>query len=184
MARTVPVLASEAPGNYLTGALWNANLKALGDFLMNPPRCNLYSSVQQSLAHNISATLTFDTEVEDTDGGHSTLTNTDRYTCQVPGVYLLTGQVNFAALNTTGLRLAEWRVTTAGGSASVPPGGESLLPPSASQTLTIVLPPTYIRLAVGDYVQILALQTSGSPIAVGGGGGGTQTQMSCLWIAA
>ncbi|MFD9564338.1 hypothetical protein [Streptomyces sp. NPDC059994] len=103
MARTVPVIASESPGNFLTGALWNANVKALGDFETARPLFNGYQSSAQSISNNTWTSLTIDTEELDPDGGHSTVTNTNRYTIQVAGTYLLLGMSAFAA-NVTSVR--------------------------------------------------------------------------------
>lgn len=103
MARTMPVMASESPGNFLTGALWNANVKALGDFETLRPSFFGYQGTAQSISNNTWTSLTLDTEVLDGDGGHSTVTNTNRYTVQVAGVYLLLGASAFAA-NTTSVR--------------------------------------------------------------------------------
>ncbi|MBD0743609.1 hypothetical protein [Streptomyces sp. CBMA152] len=103
MARTVPVIAQEAPGNFLTGALWNANVKALGDYETLRPLFFGYQGSAQSISNNTWTSLTLDTEVLDGDGGHSTVTNTNRYTVQVAGTYLLLGVSAFVA-NTTSVR--------------------------------------------------------------------------------
>ena len=42
--------------------------------------------------------VTFDTELWDTDGIHSTSTNTDRLVCQTPGYYLIIGNTEFYQL--------------------------------------------------------------------------------------
>lgn len=106
MPRTVPVSASVVPGNFETAALWNAQVKALNDFLTAPP---VFAGVQtstQSVANNTPVALTIDTENLDSDGGHSTVTNTSRYTATVPGTYLVLGSVAWAS-NATGLRTAQ-----------------------------------------------------------------------------
>ncbi|MFD0393322.1 hypothetical protein ACFQ3Z_15940 [Streptomyces nogalater] len=117
MARTVPVIAAEAPGTYLTGALWNASVKAMGDWLMGSagngaPRFRAHQSTAQSLADNTWTSLTLDTEDYDSDNGHSTTTNSSRYTVQVAGTYLVIGSVGLVA-NATGARAV--RLTQNGG---------------------------------------------------------------------
>src|SRR5690348_12981216 len=101
MARTVPVSVQEAPGNFNTAALFNAQVKALNDFLTAPPVFSGYATTAQSIPNaNAMTALNFDTEVLDSDGGHSTVTNTSRYTATVPGTYLVFGFVGWA--NTSG----------------------------------------------------------------------------------
>jgi hypothetical protein len=179
LPRTVPVTGQAVPGAYETAAFWNAQVKTAVDFLLNPPLFSAYASALQSVPNNTATDLTLDTEEIDTDGGHSTTTNTARYTCQVPGVYLVTGGTTFAAVNTTGLRMVEIAVS----GTTVPAGAESLVPPSSTQLLSISTTPVYVRLAVGDYVTLRALQTSGASLNVGFAGGGTQTKLTCRWVA-
>ncbi|MFE9127107.1 hypothetical protein ACFYOF_17080 [Streptomyces sp. NPDC007148] len=105
MARSVPTVASEVPGNFLTGALWNAGPKALGDWSTSQPIFIGYQSTVQSIPNNAWTSFTIDTEILDSDGGHSTTTNTSRYTATVPGVYLVFGTSGYVS-NTTGLRRA------------------------------------------------------------------------------
>lgn len=103
MARTVPVIASESPGNFLTGALWNANVKALGDYETARPLFFGYQATAQSIPNNAWTSLTMDTTTLDIDGGHSNTVNPNRYTVQVAGTYLLLGSAAFAT-NSTGVR--------------------------------------------------------------------------------
>lgn len=103
MARTVPVLPTETPGNFLTGALWNAGPKALGDWSTGQPVFSGYQATAQSVANITWVSFTIDTETVDSDAGHSTTTNTSRYTATVPGLYLVIGTSGFAT-NTTGIR--------------------------------------------------------------------------------
>lgn len=177
---TVPVPGTAVPGMYETAAFWNANVRDGLSFLLNPPIFHAYASALQTIPNNTVTNVTLDTEVIDTAGGHSTTTNTDRYVCQVPGVYQVSGLVTFDSGNTTGLRLAEIRVN---GSTAVM-GSEVLAPASASQAIAAPTPPMPIRLAVGDYVTLSVLQSSGGSLAIGKAGGATLSTLFCKWIAA
>lgn len=178
MPRTAPVMASESPGNLLTGALWNANVKALGDFVTGKPIFSGIANTAQSIPNNVFTAMTIDTEVFDSDGGHSTTTNTSRYTCQVAGIYLLTGNVVLPASG-TGTRGAEFNLN---GTTAIN-GSEQLIAPSPGFATTIAPTPTYVRLAVGDYVQLMGFQNSGSPI-VTTTVGAAMTYFSVEWIEA
>lgn len=162
MARTVPVAATEVPGNFLTGALWNANVKALGDFLENKPIFSGYQVAAQSIPTGTFTPLSIDTEVVDSDSGHSTVTNTSRYTCQVAGLYLLTGNVVLPAAG-TGTRGASFALN--GSTTTGITGSEQLIAPSPGFATTITPTPSYIRLAVGDYVQICAYQNTAGALS-------------------
>lgn len=179
MARTVPVMAQEVPGNFLTGALWNANVKALGDFLSNMPVFSGYAAASQSIPTTTFTPMSLDTEVVDSDGGHSTVTNTSRYTCQVAGLYLLTGSVVFP-ITGTGVRGVSIGLN---GATTGLAGSEQLVPVGAVFATTATATPTYARLAVGDYVQIMGFQNSGSAIATTTIGA-AYTSFSAQWVAA
>jgi hypothetical protein len=67
--------------------------------------CRITNSADVSIANTTVTTLTFNTETYDTDGFHSTVTNTERIT--IPsgkaGYYLINYNINWAA-NATGFR--------------------------------------------------------------------------------
>lgn len=162
MPRTVPIAATEVPGNFLFGALWNANVKAVADFLENKPIFSGYQAAAQSIPSGAFTALSLDTEVVDSDSGHSTVTNTSRYTCQVAGIYYLTGNVVLPASG-TGTRGASFALN--GATSTGITGSEQLIAPSPGFATTISPTPSYIRLAVGDYVQICAYQNTGGAIS-------------------
>lgn len=56
---------------------------SLLDRLERPPTAELIQTVGQSVPNGTWGIITFDSEVEDSHGGHSTVTNTSRYTCMV-----------------------------------------------------------------------------------------------------
>ncbi len=68
-----------------------------------PPIAVLKQTVSQSVPNATWGIITFDAEDVDTYGGHSTTSNTSRYTCQYAGWYRIGGRAAFAA-NATGSR--------------------------------------------------------------------------------
>jgi len=155
--RTVPVSASVVPGNFETAALWNAQVKALNDFLTAPPVFWGYSTTAQSLpTANVMAALNLDTEVIDTDGGHSTVTNTSRYTATVAGTYLVFGSVGFAA--TSG---GDRRLQIALNGASIIGSGASMDPSQA--VLHGLQTSAFVTMnGTTDYVEVMAAQSLAS----------------------
>lgn len=101
MTRTVPVAATESPGLFQTAALWNAQVRDLNNFVLARPVFRGYQAIAQSSANATWFSVALDSETIDSDGGHSTVTNTSRYTPTVPGTYLAIGTVAFNGSATT-----------------------------------------------------------------------------------
>lgn len=180
MARTVPVIAQESPGLYVTSALWNASVKAMGDFMMGSgsngaPRFQGYQSSAQSISSATFASITLDQETIDSDGGHSTSTNPSRYVIQVPGTYFIIGEACFPS-NGTGNRGSRIQVNAAnvqGAAAMIPTaGGNACGAPCGA----------LVALNAGDFVEVQGFQSSGGALNTA-----TATDLSSslkvLWVA-
>ncbi|MFI5831094.1 hypothetical protein ACIA6C_28235 [Streptomyces sp. NPDC051578] len=152
-----PTPAQVVPGQYITGALWNANVYNGLTFLANAPFFIGQQQVVQSVANGTWAVLTFDSEIIDTYGGHSTVSNTSRYTCQVAGWYRVGGRAAFAT-NGTGSRGARVHVNGA-----FIQGAANLL--GAGTLNGIVEVSHLLQLAVGDYVEIAGGQNCGAALS-------------------
>lgn len=122
------------------------------------PCCRVYNDANQSIPDSTVTALTFNTERFDTDGIHSTTSNTSRLTCRTAGVYHMDAHVEFAS-NSTGERqlLLKLNGTTfiAADSRAAINGN----PTKAS------IPTTY-QLVVGDYVEVFVFQSSGGALNV------------------
>lgn len=145
-------------------ALSSTNLHAyLRDpvrFLMRKPAAVLRQvTTPQPFASGTFTAVTFNAEDLDDDvdsiGGHSTSTNTSRYTARYPGWYLLGGGCSFAA-NATGRRGVRWAVngTAINGSFVIGPA-------SAANETAVAARAMLVLLAEGDYVELQAYQNSG-----------------------
>ena len=178
MTRTAPVMPTEAPGNYDTAALFNATIKALGDWVLGPPVFSGYQASAQSIANNLFTPATLDTELIDTDFGHSTVTNTSRYTFQVAGLYVAWGMAAFAT-NATGTRASKF--ITNGTTPII--GSETLYLPATTASPTA--PTTaFIQAAVGDYVELNIFQNSGGALSTNSNGTfDWVTNMRLFWIS-
>lgn len=159
MTRSVPVMAQEVPGNFITAALYNATVKGLGDFTLGVPVFSGYQATAQSVATGTWTAFTIDTELVDTDGGHSTVTNTSRYTATVPGLYLAIGTSGWAS-NTTGFRRVR---LTLNGVAILGAGAAS----DAFATSGVLghCTSTFVTLnGTTDYVEVQGYQSSGGAL--------------------
>lgn len=159
MPRTVPAMATPVPSNFLTAALWVANVKALGDFTLGPPRFSGYQAAAQSVADNTWTSLAIDTEIIDSDAGHSTVTNTSRYTATVPGTYLVIGTTGWNS-NTTGLRRARLALN----GAPIIGTGSGASAPATSGVNGQIVASLVVMNGTTDYVEVQGNQTSGGAL--------------------
>ena len=142
-----------------TGLKWAAPAAGGSTFV----GCSLYKSANQSISSSVQTAITFDTELKDTDGFHSTSSNTPRITIPAgkAGFYLITGQVNYAA-NATGLRNCELRKN---GTAFA----TLFAMPAVSGDWTGSSYSQIQELAVADYIELFGYQTSGGSLNINGG---------------
>lgn len=110
----------------------------------------VYNSANISIATSTWTTLTFDSEHYDTDGIHSTSTNTSRLTAKTAGRYYI-WYGGFWDYNSAGGRVFELLVNGATGIAKENNRGDT----------HIFIVSTIYDLAVGDYVEIRVFQDSG-----------------------
>jgi len=187
VARTVPSIATKNPGDFITGALWNGQVGAIMQWLVGSGSNGLplffgYQATAQAVASGTTgAAITIDTEIIDTDGGHSTVSNTSRYTCQVAGYYLVWGSVAWVT-NAT-----EERITYYQKNGAQITGGSSVQANPVTSAHATVVPGTIMILpmAVGDYVEVWGSQVSGSSLNTqADASAGKNSSMLCMWVHA
>jgi hypothetical protein len=122
--------------------------------------CRLYNSATITLATGTTTELTYDSETYDTNGYHSTSSNTARITVPAgkAGYYLIYASVEFNA-NTSGARELQVRKN---GSLTNSSGFYQ----GFSSGGFIANVSSLIYLDVADYVSIYALQSSGGNLSV------------------
>lgn len=169
----------------LTAALMYARTTALITALQAstavpaaPPIAKMMNSGGQSIPNNTSTALTWNTEAFDTVNGHSTSSNTSRYTCQTgyDGYYKLVASVAWTA-NATGARRVSFAVNGTGVDGSA-------LNSAGAATLLGINTETTVQLAAGDYVEVFVLQTSGGALTLvtGGAGNTNQSWFELQWV--
>lgn len=116
------------------------------------------NTTAQSLANATWTSILLQTEVFDTHNGHSTTTNTSRYTAVVSGVYQVTGVVGFAAnfTGTRGARIAKGGIALQSGGVFVAAGRGA------------VTPTVFVALNIGEYVEVQGWQDSGGALSTAG----------------
>lgn len=177
MARTVPSPPTETPGLYNTSALFNAQVRDLNNFGLGPPVFSGYAAATQSIpTGNVMTALSLDTELLDSDSGHSTVTNTSRYTATVAGTYFVIATVGWGA-SATGDR----RIQIALNGAAIIGSGTGA---DANQVVTTgQVACTFVTLnGTTDYIEVMAAQNSGGTLSTVGGGVFAPS-MRVLWIS-
>lgn len=164
MARTVPVSSLQAPGNFITGALWNAGPAASNTFLTTLPTAEVYQTVTQTIATGTWTAITQDSTILDTDSQHSNSTNNSRFTCQIAGWYSVSGAVGFNT-NSTGARGASIYKNGA-----VLPTGSGAVTATSNAIHVATAGRVLVQLGVGDYVEMYGWQNSGGNLGTATGG--------------
>ena len=162
-----------------TGSTWDRMVKftdLTGD-LASPIAQLRQTTAQTAIANNSWTPITFDVEDLDTHNGHSTASNTSRYTCQRAGKYRLNGAVAWAG-SASGQRWTRWakngtEIAGSGLNQQATSAGQAIAP---ARNLNVTL-------ALNDYVELQALQSSGGALDTYVGVAYAQSAMSVEWIS-
>lgn len=159
MARTLPLGATKASGQLITGALWNAGPWALTNFTTAPPIFRGRQATSQSLVSGSWTALNLDVTDVDSEGGHSNVTNNSRYTSQVTGWYWVEGY--FATQTAGAISRYESVLAKNGGFVTGSPEFSVLF----ANDLFSIIASGMVRLVSGDYVEIWGRQTVGATLS-------------------
>lgn len=129
--------------------------------VIDPPFAKLKRTANQTIANNTATAVAWDAEDEDTHNGHSTSSNNTRYTCQVAGVYDLDAAIPWVA-DGTGIRQIDFRKNGTDTDTGI-------RQPAISSFTASYCASGKVRLAVGDYVEVIVTQNSGASLAVNQG---------------
>ena len=140
------------------------NLTAQVAFLLDPPSVFVYQTVSQSTASGVVTSITMDASAVDSDNVHSNVTNPSRLTIVTAGRYRIVAQLLWNA-NATGYRAVK-----------LLKNGVIFC---TNQTVTNGSQLGYMQVcdeiicAVGDYLELAGVQTSGGALTTGGGSDST-----------
>lgn len=173
-------IAATAAGNFTRIAkgtayqLYRMNSGATAPEFATMPYVSVFNNANISVGTSGSpTTLTFNSERADTEGIHSTGSNTDRLTCVTPGSYLVTACIQFAS-NATGYRTVEV-VHSSSGTVLV----ERV--PAVNGNATVLSVAGQVQLTAGQYVTVQATQTSGGALNVENSGSHSP-RFELMWI--
>jgi hypothetical protein len=152
----LPTVSTVTAGDPFSARTYNYELKASTDFLMSPPRAFVYQgTTAASFTTAVWKTLTFDTELFDSDSLHDPTTNPSRLTATAPGLYEILGQVNYGNIGGTGQRSIRF-LKNGGQIAYASQPGISTAVNGVTQLVGVV------ALATNDYVELGFYQNSGA----------------------
>lgn len=144
----------------VTAANLNTHLRDNVAFLGSPPACSAFHNVAVSVPVSTNTVLSANGENYDTDGMHSTVTNTSRITFNTAGRYLVMATVRFAATS-GGARVLHMRIN--GGT----PQASSAFVADASLGTDVVLSAARsFAVSAADYIEILVFQSAAGAINV------------------
>jgi len=150
-------------GDALDTTNLNAYISDVLTFLLNKPFAQVRQTVAQNITNATFTALTFTTEDVDDDPagttGHSTSSNTSRFTAVYPGWYLVAGGVVWTG-NATSRRASRWAVN-----GTAINGSQILAAASIAQNISHAARTMAVYLDVADYVELQAWQDSGGTLA-------------------
>lgn len=157
------------------GTFWVHGATALdSERVWDPPACRVHHSAVQSIPNNTETPLLFNSKRYDTDSMHSTSVNTSRITLNTAGLYVVSGNIQWAA-NATGPRQIGIRLN----------GGTYLaieLDPSAGASIVHQQNVTTVyKFAATNYVELVAYQASGAALN-SNAAGNYSPEFSATWI--
>lgn len=135
----------------------------------------LFQVVAQSITNATWTALTFTSEGIDSAGGHSTSSNTSRYTAVHTGWYEVSAVVSFV-FNATGARGARLAVN---GTAVA---GRSLIPAIGVTYSTDVPLARKVYLTAGQYLELQAFQSSGGSLNTAYTAGNEGSVLEVRWV--
>jgi len=135
--------------------------------------CGLRKSTGQTLANETITAITWDTEEFDTDGYHSTSSNTSRITVPKAGKYLITASLSYAS-NATGARFLWFQKNGVTGRTGLN-GGNAPTSNDNGVTSSVIM-----SLAANDYIEAIGFQSSGGNLSVQGENGQIGYSTFCI----
>lgn len=174
---TVPSQRTWATLDVVTAVMLNGNVRdAVNFFISGRPLALLRQTAAQAITTATYTSVLFDTEDLDRDAGHSTVTNTSRYTAQTAGWYWVAGIGTLVAdasavrnirLAVNGTTLPASQVTALGTASTAFGGAVARL----------------VSLSVNDYVELQVQHNKGSNLNTSVVAEAA-SQMSVMWAGA
>lgn len=188
---TVPNPKTWAPGTVPTASEFNTDIRDVINFLKAPQRVLVSNNADVDLTTQTWHLLTWNSEVTDTEGIHSTASNTSRLTAVTPGWYSAWCAVRWEVNSSNGSRQIQIREGSAGSESG---GTMVALDIRHTQDNVLVNGSTQhcmgmVQLGVGDYVEAFVWHDYDGSLSDNveidhiSGGGATTVRFGMTWIA-
>lgn len=163
--------ATAIPTGGLITSAWMTNtvgdlnfLGAAGGATVAKDLCFMRRTTNQTLTTSTWTAISFDAEDFDAANGHSTSSNTSRYTATASGKYRLGGCAYISYNSGTPAISAGFRLNGSGtGSSGYIAGSLCRVYPATSTAASIVLPTTLVSLTAGNWVELIVYCDGTSP---------------------
>jgi hypothetical protein len=179
MSRSVPSIPYKQSGNLLTSELWNLGPKVLNDWLANRPAFRGFQGLVTNASTATWTAIRMDTSFIDTDGGHNTIFNNTKYTCQVAGWYWCKATLAFNGSGVFSLN----RLSTAIAKNGTIIIGSSILTGWGPNQRGAANASALVQMAVGDYIEAWGRQETGGTIPFDNNSTGNSCDLSCFWVS-
>ncbi len=178
---TVPSQSTASVGNKVTASLWNDDVRDAVNFLLNPPRLQVYHSVDRTATTGTWLLAIFDSESWDSDTTmHSTSSNTSRLIAPVAGQYRVDALVYWTG-NATGGRGVNFTKNGAGTRSATNSALSDGFATPQNNTNQLHAVSFEVTMAANDYLEMWVYQASGGNLNYIGGSGGTRVSMR--WVS-
>lgn len=162
---TVPVTRTWVAGEVVLASHFNTNIRDVLNYLLAPPLLEVEPTGSQSLTTSTWTALAMASEIVDTSGMHSNVTNNSRATAVYPGYYIWGGALGMQGNGTGARYLSAYK-----NGAQVNASASNM--DNTGVFLNAIVPGRrkVIFLNVGDYVETYGWQNSGgnlSTVALG-----------------
>jgi len=173
----VPSTRIFTAGEVETGAYLNSAVTNMGNFMLGRPIASLRQTSAQSIANSTTTDITWNIEDIDRDNGHSTSSNTERYTAQTAGWYWCVGSI-FWAGNATGNRVTNLAKNGTAFNVGKVRNSSTLNSNDFSQTSSALI---YMN-GTTDYITLQGAQSSGGALSTIVAAG-SQSSLIVVWVS-
>ncbi len=155
--------STRATGYLVTAAVWNQDAVANPKFLARPPSVRVQKSTEQSIASAVWRSMSWNTEVWDTDTMWSSTAAT-RLDVNTAGKYLVSASIGWAA-STAGVE-RHVGIAVGGSSTAAPAYAKQSMEADVGTIVRRMTVTDIIRLTSTQYIRIQVYQDSGGALNV------------------
>ena len=179
MAKVYTAPTTVSSGDAITASLYNTYVGTNVANLIVPPSLRLERATTLSIATGTDTLVTWPTEVFDTDGMYTAISDT--ITAQTAGIYQVNATVEFSA-NTTGFRVLSLCKNPSAASDGASRIASNVVQASQGGANTLLSCSCIVSLVATDTIKVHVYHTAGTAVNVASTGSPLQTNVSMAWI--